>query len=352
MRPLVVDIRLESLRDNYLFLRKCHGRRLLAVLKANAYGHGAVACAKALAGEADGFAVACLEEALALREAGIELPIVLLEGVFEYEELKQVAHYRLSPVVQSEYQLQMLLSARFDQPLTVWLKLDSGMHRAGFSPDQYASAYQRLISSGHVAQVVKMTHFASADEPASVMTAEQMTIFRRTCDGLPGEVSTANSAAILAHPDTHADWGRAGLALYGVSPLPTMVPELKPVMRLHTQVFAVRDLPAGEPVGYGATFVTHRPSRIGLIACGYADGYPRTVPNGTPVLVNGQRAAIAGRVSMDMITIDLTDVLDAEIGSEVELWGDGLCINEVAAAAGTISYELMCNVKRAQRHYL
>lgn len=352
MRPLVVDIRLESLRENYLFLRKCHGGRMLAVLKANAYGHGAIACAKALESAADGFAVACLEEALALREAGIGLPIVLLEGVFEYEELKQVAHYQLWPVVQSEYQLQMLLSARFDQPLTVWLKMDSGMHRAGFSPDLYMSAYQRLMVSGQVAQVVKMTHFACADVPTSVMTAKQMDIFRCTCAGLPGEVSVANSAAILAYPDTYADWGRGGLALYGVSPLPTAVSELKPVMRLHTQIFSVRDLPAGEPVGYGATFVTQRPSRIGLIACGYADGYPRTVPNGTPVLVNGQRAAIAGRVSMDMITIDLTDVPDAEIGSEVELWGDGLSISEVAAAAGTISYELMCNVKRAHRRYL
>lgn len=352
MRPLLVDIRLDNLRENYLFLRRKHGRRLLAVLKANAYGHGAIACAQALKNIADGFAVACLEEALALREAGIVQPIVLLEGVFESQELELVEQYRLWPVIQSRYQLEMVLAAEFKHPLTVWLKMDSGMHRAGFFPGEYASAYEQLVSSDNITRVVKMTHFACSDVPESDRTVEQMQAFEQASNELPGEVSVANSAAILAHPNTHRDWGRGGLALYGISPMPGAIPELKPVMRLYTRIFGVRELSAGEFVGYGGTFVTSRPSRIGLIACGYADGYPRTVANGTPVLVDGLQASIAGRVSMDMITIDLTDIPGAGIGSEVELWGDHLDVRDVAQSAGTIAYELLCNVKRAHRRYL
>lgn len=354
MRPLIATIRLDHFRHNYLLARQLHGGRALAVVKANAYGHGAVRCAQAVADVADGFAVACLEEALQLRAAGIEAPILLLEGVFEADELREVQAHGLWLVVQSEHQLQMLLQSPADKPYRVWLKMDSGMHRAGFFPQDYAAAYQRLAASGKVDAIVKMTHFARADEPAVAMTAEQIASFDAAIAGLPGESSLANSAGIMVHAAARRDWGRPGIMLYGADPLPAGAAnvQLKPVMRLSSRVFAVRELAAGEPVGYGNNFVTTRPSRVGLIAGGYADGYPRLASTGSPVMIDGVRSRIIGRVSMDMITVDLTDLPQAGIGSEVELWGDAISVNEIAACAGTISYELLCNIKRAHFVYV
>lgn len=354
MRPLIATIRLDHFRHNYLLARQLHGGRALAVVKANAYGHGAVRCAQAVADVADGFAVACLEEALQLRAAGIEAPILLLEGVFEADELREVQAHGLWLVVQSEHQLQMLLQSPADKPYRVWLKMDSGMHRAGFFPQDYAAAYQRLAASGKVDAIVKMTHFARADEPAVMMTAEQIASFDAAIAALPGESSLANSAGIMVHAAARRDWGRPGIMLYGADPLPVGAAnvQLKPVMRLTSRVFAVRELAAGEPVGYGNNFVTTRPSRVGLIAGGYADGYPRLASTGSPVMIDGVRSRIIGRVSMDMITVDLTDVPQAGIGSEVELWGDAISVNEIAACAGTISYELLCNIKRAHFVYV
>lgn len=355
MRPLVASIRLDNLKHNYLLARSQHGGRALAVVKANAYGHGAVRCARALADVADGFAVATIEEAIQLREGGLDQPIVLLEGVFEAEELALVRQHGFWPVVQSAEQLAMIealpASAR---GLTVWLKMDSGMHRAGFFPEHYAAAHQRLMGCGKVERIVKMTHFARADEPADSATRTQIETFDSVCAALPGDESVANSAAIMAHERAHRQWARPGIMLYGATPFDTSHPAaagLRPVMRLTTRVFGTRELPAGQPVGYGGTFVTERPTRIGLIACGYADGYPRLASTGSPVAVDGVRTRIIGRVSMDMITIDLTDLPHAGIGSEVELWGDAVGVNEVAAHAGTIGYELLCNVKRARFEY-
>lgn len=354
MRPLIATIRLDHFRHNYLLARQLHGGRALAVVKANAYGHGAVRCAQAVADVADGFAVACLEEALQLRAAGIEAPILLLEGVFEADELREVQAHGLWLVVQSEHQLQMLLQSPADKPYSVWLKMDSGMHRAGFFPQDYAAAYQRLAASGKVDSIVKMTHFARADEPAVAMTAEQIASFDAAIAALPGESSLANSAGIMVHAAARRDWGRPGIMLYGADPLPAGAANvaLKPVMRLSSRVFAVRELAAGEPVGYGNNFVTTRQSRVGLIAGGYADGYPRLASTGSPVMIDGVRSRIIGRVSMDMITVDLTDLPQAGIGSEVELWGDAISVNEIAACAGTISYELLCNIKRAHFVYV
>ncbi len=350
MRPLLAQIRLPHLRHNFQTLKDLHGGKMLAVVKANAYGHGAVRCARALADLADGFAVAAIEEALQLREAGIGLPIVLLEGVFEAAEYGLVDEYRLWPVVHSQWQLEALLAHRWREPVTVWLKMDSGMHRAGFFPHNYAPAWQALRQSSQVADIVHMSHFACADEPHKNMTAEQMAAFDLAVSGLPGAVSIANSAGMMAHPAARRDWGRAGIALYGVSPLGGDDGRLKPVMRLSSRVIGERVLQPGEPVGYGASFVTTQSSRIGLVACGYADGYPRHAPSGTPVAVDGCRSRLAGRVSMDMLTLMLND--HQGIGSEVELWGDTVHINEVAASAGTIAYELLCNVKRARFDYL
>ncbi len=350
MRPLIAHIRLNHLRQNYQTLKAMHGGKMLAVLKANAYGHGAVRCAQALADLADGFAVAAIEEALTLREAGITQPIVLLEGVFEAAEYALVDQHRLWPVVQNAWQLEALLAHCWQHPVTVWLKMDSGMHRAGFFPHDYAPAHQALSQSPQVAAVVNMTHFACADEPHKNMTAEQMAVFDLAVADLPGDISVANSAAILAHPNAHRHWGRAGIALYGVSPLGGADSRFLPVMRLSSKVFGERVLPPGEPIGYGAAFVTPQSTRAGLIACGYADGYPRHAGTGTPVAIDGERSRLLGRVSMDMMTVQLADHHQG-IGSEVELWGDAVHINEVAAAAGTIAYELLCNVKRAHFVY-
>ncbi|MGL6069806.1 alanine racemase [Craterilacuibacter sp.] len=349
MRPLFAEIRLDALRDNYRTARALSGGRTLAVVKANAYGHGALRCARVLEDEADGFAVACIEEALALREGGIRAPILLLEGVFEADEYRLCAEQDLWCVVQNETQLAMLEASGVSVPLHIWLKMDSGMHRAGFAPEDYALAWQRLQASGKVTAIVRMSHFARADEPEQPMTLAQIETFDAACRQLGGDESLANSAGLMAHPRARRAWSRAGIMLYGINPLPQgRGPELKPVMRLASRVFGVREIAAGEPLGYGNNFVAKCPTRVGLVACGYADGYPRLASSGSPVAVDGQRTQVIGRVSMDMLTVDLTDLPQAGIGSEVELWGDVVNVNEVAAAAGTIAYEVLCNVKRAR----
>ena len=351
MRPLRAEIRLHHLRENYQTLKHIHGGKLLAVVKADAYGHGAVRCAHALADLADGFAVACIEEAIELREHGIENPIVLLEGVFENEEYEMVDHYRLWPVVASQWQLEGLLHYDWQQPVNVWLKMDSGMHRAGFFPHNYVAAFAALKQSDKVANIVKMSHFACADDAERGMTEMQIETFDLAVEGLPGEESLANSAAALAYPQARRDWGRTGIALYGADPFLENDPRIKPVMRLVTRVFGERVLQPHEPVGYGAAFYTKRSTRVGLIACGYADGYPRRAETGTPVAINGHRSRIIGRVSMDMMTIELNGSHEG-LGAEVELWGDIINVNEVAQSAETIAYEILCDVKRAKFVYI
>lgn len=352
MRPARALIDLEALRHNYRLARSRHGGRALAVVKANAYGHGAVRCAHALAAEADGFAVAFLDEALELRAAGITQPIVLLEGVFDAAELAQAAQYALWPVVHHTAQLDMIEQARLARRLDVWLKVNSGMNRAGFVGAAVGAAWRRLRDSGQVGEITLMTHFARADEPQVITTADQLADFDAATRDLPGPRSLANSAAVLGWPDAHADWARPGILLYGADPMPGEGNGLQPVMTLESEVIAVRDLAAGAPLGYGARYVAERPRRIGLVAMGYADGYPRSAPDGTPVAVDRQPSMLVGRVSMDMLTVDLTDLPQAGIGSRVELWGRQVPINQVAAGAGTIAYELLCNVKRVAFRYL
>ncbi len=355
MRPLCAEINLSHLRHNYQLLKKCHGKKLLAVLKANAYGHGAVECAKALADLADGFAVSCIEEALALRKAGLCNPIVLLEGVFDADEYALVEKHNLWPVIHHSNQLESFLNHTWKKSITVWLKMDSGMGRVGFLPQDYANAYEKLKTSPYVKNIVKITHFARADEPDCDATGQQIKIFDAVAQTLKGDESMANSAAILAFPEACRDWGRAGLALYGISPLPQgdrAAHDLKPVMTLKTEVFSIRQLPVGSPIGYGATYVTEKETITGIIACGYADGYPRLASTGAPVLVDNQPTKVIGRVSMDMMVVDLTNLPEAAIGSQVELWGNHIAINSVAKIAGTIAYELLCNVKRAKFVYV
>ncbi|THF61121.1 alanine racemase [Pseudothauera nasutitermitis] len=352
MRPARALIDLDALRHNYLLARERHGGRALAVVKANAYGHGAVRCALELADVADGYAVACLEEALELRAAGIRLPILLLEGVFEAAELADVERENLWMVVHHAEQARMIEQASPARPYTVWLKVNSGMNRAGFRPEEVVAAWNRLQGTGKVGEIALMTHFARADEPDVPGTAEQIATFDMATATLPGPRSVANSAGVLHWRAARRDWARPGILLYGADPLPGEPGGLRPVMTLESRIMAVREIAPGAPLGYGARFQAERPTRVGLVAMGYADGYPRTAPDGTPVSVDGRPTRLIGRVSMDMLTVDLTDLPAAGIGSRVELWGREVGINRVAASAGTISYELLCNVKRVRLEYL
>ncbi|UTH36748.1 alanine racemase [Pseudomonas sp. KHPS1] len=360
MRPARALIDLDALRHNYQLARELSGARALAVVKADAYGHGAVRCAQALQSEADGFAVACIEEALALREAGIHAPILLLEGFFEADELALIDQHELWCVVHAQWQIEAIEQARLSRPLTLWLKLDSGMHRVGLHPAEYQEAYRRLLASGKVGKIVLMSHFARADEPECQRTVEQLAVFQQARQGLAAEVSLRNSPAVLGWPQLFektgaSDWVRPGIMLYGATPFERaqeQAARLQPVMTLESKVISVRELPAGEPVGYGARFVSERPTRVGVVAMGYADGYPRHAPTGTPVAVDGQLTRLIGRVSMDMLTVDLTDLPQAGLGSRVELWGKQVLASDVAMAAGSIPYQIFCNLRRAPLLYL
>lgn len=356
-RPSRARIDLAALRHNHRLARGLHGGRALAVLKADAYGHGAARCARALADVADGFAVAFVQEAVDLRAAGVDRPILVLEGAFDARELADAGALDLWVVAHHEAQLRMLEARGDAAPLHVWLKADSGMGRAGFALADMARAHARLRASGAVSEITLMTHFARADEPDSDMTLRQLDAFDRATAGLPGDRSLCNSAGLLQWPGARRDWARPGIILYGANPLPATeagggdARDWRPVMSLESEVFALRELRPGDALGYGGGFVASRPTRIGLVAIGYADGYPRRAPSGTPVAVDGERSCIAGRVSMDMLTVDLTDLPEAGIGSKVELWGGRVDVNEVARHAGTIAYELLCNVKRVPRVY-
>ncbi|MBN8442070.1 MAG: alanine racemase [Thauera sp.] len=351
MRPARALIDFAALRHNYRLARSRHGGRALAVVKANAYGHGARQCARALADIADGFAVACLEEALELRAAGIRQPILLLEGLFAPDEIAEALRHDLWIVVHHEAQIRMIETTELTQPLTVWLKVNSGMNRAGFLPQAVDAAWQRLKASGKVGDITLMTHFARADEPHVITTSAQIERFDAATAHLPGARSLANSGGVLGWQAAHRDWARPGILLYGADPMPGNGNGLKPVMTLESRVIAVREIETGEPLGYGARFVAERPTRVGLVAMGYADGYPRVVPDGTPVAVDDICTRLIGRVSMDMLTVDLTDLPDAGLDSRVELWGSSIPVNRIAEAAGTIAYELLCNVKRVRFEY-
>lgn len=354
MRPARALIDLQALRHNYQLARETTGAKALAVIKADAYGHGAVRVAQALESEADGFAVACIEEALELRQAGIRAPVLLLEGFFEADELALIVEHDFWCVVHSLWQLEAIEQTSVGKPLNIWLKMDSGMHRVGIHPADYQAAHQRLLASGKVANVVLMTHFARADELGSARTDEQVAIFQSTREGLAAEVSLRNSPGVMGWPNVPSDWVRPGIMLYGATPFDqsqSVADRLQPVMTLESKVICVRELPAGEPVGYGGAFVTDRNMRIGVVAMGYADGYPRQAPTGTPVMIDGQRSQLLGRVSMDMLCVDLTNVPGAGLGSRAELWGKNVLASDVATSAGTIPYQIFCNLKRVPRLY-
>jgi alanine racemase len=342
-------IDLDALSDNYQLIQSLSPKaKILAVLKANSYGHGLELIAKALP-NADAFGVARIDEALALRAAGIIKPIVLLEGFFAKEDIDTLAASNLQTIVHNEQQLAAILDAKLDAPLKVWLKIDTGMHRLGINPEQLAHFYQALSQSKNVQQpIVLMSHLGCADDKNNSATAKQISLFDQLSANLHLEKSLANSAAVLLWPESHYQWIRPGLLLYGVSPLPADndIGGITPVMTLQSSLISVREIAAGSAVGYGGAWVSESSTIIGVVAIGYGDGYPRHAPNGTPVLINGRRVPLVGRVTMDMITVDLGAQSQDSVGDIATLWGKGLAVEEVAEFATTIPYELLCNITR------
>jgi alanine racemase len=345
MRPITARIHRTAFRHNLAVVRRHAPRsRVWAVIKANGYGHGARRAARALE-DADGLALVELEAALELRAAGELRPILLLEGFFSPRELPQIAEHDLTPVVHSLEQVVMLEKARLDARLAVYLKLNTGMNRLGLEPAEFRTALARLRACRAVAHVTAMTHFADTD--AGEGTRLQCRRFDEALGDARLPRSLANSAAVLRCPESHGDWVRPGIMLYGCSPFADASAEslgLKPAMTLVSELIAVRELAAGASIGYGWTFTAPSPMRVGVVACGYADGYPRHAPTGTPIFVAGKRTRTVGRVSMDMLFADLTGIPNAAVGSTVMLWGEHVSADEVAASAGTVSYELLCGL--------
>ena len=356
IRLLRALIDTHALRHNLGTIRAyAPGSKVMAVIKANAYGHGLVSTALALA-DADALAVARLEEGIALRSAGIQGPVVLLEGVFNAEQLAEAAHHRFELVVHDPLQIKLLEAHRDARRFVVWIKMDTGMNRLGFRTEAFAPALARLKSLTVPALELRaMTHLARADERGQPMTDEQVGRFDHTlaAAGLSGPqrlaTSIGNSAGTLGNPRAQGDWVRPGLALYGVSPFADETAEkhgLKPVMTLETTVLTVREVKRGETVGYAGAWRADKDSSIAILAAGYGDGLPRHLENGTPVLIGGARYPLVGRVSMDMIAVDVTGDSRVAVGNRAVIWGGGLPVEEVARHADTIPYELLCGVSQ------
>lgn len=354
-RAAWAEINLTALRHNLLRVRELASRsRVVAIVKANGYGHGIVRVARALDGT-DAFGVASIDEALELRSAGISQPIVLLEGLFEAAELPLALEERLDVVVHNDAQLEMLERAVSTgaAQLRVWLKFNTGMHRLGFDDARAGEILQRVAACRIInTSWILMTHLARADERDQDATPRQLERFARIAPGAAHARSMANSAGILAWPQTHFDWVRPGLMLYGISPFTdcsAAQEKLQPVMTVHSQLISVNACKKGDAIGYGGTYVCTGDMPVGVVAFGYGDGYPRHAANGTPVLVNGQRVPLIGRVSMDMITVDLRSQPRARVGDPVVLWGQGLPVEDIARHAQTIPYELVCGITQRVR---
>ncbi len=345
MRPIQAIIKLDALRHN-LAVAKSHAphSKIMAVIKANGYGHGLLNVAQGLR-TADGFAVLGIDEAITLRQAGFDQTLLLLEGLFAANELQSASQHNINFVVHCFQQIDMLEQAKLAHPVSVFLKMNTGMNRLGFVPADFACARQRLADCPNVVGITLMTHFATADEAQGV--AAPFALFQQTTAALDYPKSVANSAAILRYPQTHADWVRPGIMLYGATPAAGTAASsfgLKPAMTLSSKIIAVQILRPGDSAGYGQLFTATRETRLSIVACGYADGYPRHAPNGTPIAVAGQVTQTLGRVSMDMLYADITHIPQATIGSAVELWGEQVSVDAVAEAAGTVGYELLCAV--------
>jgi alanine racemase len=343
-------LNLEAVQHNLQMVRRfAPDAKIMAVIKANGYGHGLLRIAEALQ-NADAFAVARVDEGIRLRKAGIKNRIAVLEGFSCAEELDELLLYQLDAVVHSFTQLEIFESRKEQEACAIWLKLDTGMNRLGFKPQEFNSVFQRLNQCSIISPPIRlMTHLANADDKQDATTHKQIRLFNDTVAtvGLENERSIANSAGIIAWKDALTDWVRPGVMLYGISPFPDNTGKqlgLKPVMGLHSRLIAVKPIATGDKVGYSGTWVCEKPTTLGVVAVGYGDGYPRYAKAGTPVLVNGQRVPLIGRVSMDMITVDLATQPNAKPGDPVTLWGDSLAVEEIAFYADTIPYTLVCGV--------
>ncbi|GLR09157.1 alanine racemase [Mixta theicola] len=343
-RPIVATIHSAALRQNLEIVRRAAPRsRVWSVVKANGYGHGIDRIWQHLS-DTDGFALLNLEEAIQLREQGWKKPILLLEGFFHSDELELLDRYRLTTSVHSNWQLQALAKARLSAPLDIYVKVNSGMNRLGFMPEQVHNVWEKLRALDNVGEMTLMTHFAEAEKEEGII--EPLKQVELAAEGLNCRRSLANSAATLWHPEAHFDWVRPGIILYGASPSGQWQDiagsGLKPAMSLTSEIIGIQQLRSGAGVGYGYRYHAAAEQRIGVVACGYADGYPRHAPTGTPVVIDGVRTRTLGAISMDMMMVDLTPCAQAGIGTKVELWGDRVKIDEVASSAGTVGYELMC----------
>ncbi len=349
MRLATAEINLTALAHNLSQVKRfAPNSKIMAVLKANAYGHGLVKIAQHL-NSADAFAVARIDEALALRAGGLTKPIVLLEGFFNKADLPILLANNFQTIVHDENQLAAIENATLDAPITCWLKINTGMHRLGIAPEQFDAFYSRLQRTPNAKSTINlMTHFSCADDTHNTKTAQQISLFDTLVKGIDQAHCLSNSAGIIAWPAGHGDWIRPGLMLYGVSPMANCTGQehnLKPVMRLTTKVIAVRDVAAHERVGYGGRWQSDKPTQLAVVAMGYGDGYPRHAKEGTPVMIAGQRDGIVGSVSMDMISIDIgANEHNVKVGDSVTMWGLELPVEEIAHCADTIPYELLCNI--------
>ena len=349
MRPTIATVRLDAIARNLQVAQSLAPQsKIIAVIKANAYGHGAIEVARLLQSSVPAFAVAFFDEAVQLREAGIEKPVLILQGTTSATDVAEAAAKDFWLMIHSERQIQWVLEAKTHKPIHVWLKVDSGMHRLGLRTHQLGKAVNELHASENThADVVLCTHLARADDAGNNMTPRQVNQTRELARQYDMPLSIANSAGILSWPESHADWNRPGYMLYGNSPVVSeshTQAGLIPAMSLQSEIISIRNLELGDGVGYGQNWVAKKASTIATIPIGYADGYPRHAANGTPVLVNGHRVPLAGRVSMDMISVDISGLEQAQLGDPVELWGENLGVNEVATSAGTIGYELLAGL--------
>lgn len=362
-RPVKITIDLSAIRANCALAQAlAPNSKTVAVVKADAYGHDAVKVAQALEPQVEMLTVSCLAEAKTLRDAGLTKPILLLEGCFDATELALAEQYQCQLIIHKASQVNDLLNYKSDHTFVVWLKIDSGMHRLGILPDEVESIYQRLADASNVKDVVLTTHLSSADDLQSEQTYTQLECFNNCITPILAsssnklEKSVANSAGVLAWPQTKFDWNRPGIMLYGLSPFThpqNSAKSLIPAMTFQSEIIAIRQIEVGESVGYGNTWTARRRSKIATIAVGYGDGYPRAARSGTPVLINNQRAPLVGRVSMDLISVDVTDLTDTQIGDTAILWGKELSANDIAGYAGTIGYELVTRMpKRVKRYFV
>lgn len=350
MRPLKVFVDQASLRHNFAIVKQLAPKsKIMSVVKANGYGHGLINVAQGLS-ESDGFAVLNLNEAIDLREHGFEQDILLLEGAFESYEISIAAKMRFNLVVHNLHQLQMIEKLKLNHPIDIHFKINTGMNRLGFNPKEAKDILKSMKKTSYFKSITLMTHFATADESRGVDW--QFDVFNDIANDFDFSRSVANSASIINFKNTHLDWVRPGIMLYGASPIvgqKSSALNLKPAMYLKSKIIALQNLSKDDSVGYGETFKAKNDMRIAVVACGYADGYPRHAPSGTPVYVEGKKTSTVGRVSMDMLYIDVTDIPHASISSDVELWGENIPVDDVAEKAGTVGYELLCAMSASKR---